>query len=206
MHHHFSFHQFLLTYGYEGLVGALILEFFGVPVFGETLLTVAGFEWGKGVFSMVPLLFFTTAGTFLGSLCAYLIGRYLGRPVILRLGRWVGITEQKLQKAERQFAKYEASVLILSRFIAGIRVLVPYIAGFSGVTTPVFILYSGIGAVLWCAVFLLGGRFLGREWKVIQQEWDDLLVPLLFAGIATAVMVWYLKKRRNSPDRKVPRE
>ena len=128
-------HALLVHYGYLGIILALILEFLLIPFPAETILILSGILWRQGVLHLLPLLVFATVGSFVGSLCAYYIGFYVGRPVLLRYGRCVRLDEAKLDKAERAFEKYALPIVGLGRFIAGIRVLIAYVAGINKMST-----------------------------------------------------------------------
>jgi membrane protein DedA with SNARE-associated domain len=194
-------HHFLQTYGYVGIIGALFLEYLGIPFPAETILTVSGFAWASGTFSFVPLYASTVIGTFAGSLAAYGIGLYLGRPFLLRFGKYVGITHDKLDRAEAKFRKYTIPVLLFSRFLAGVRVLVPYLAGINRTTWRSFSLYSLIGSLVWALLFLFIGRFVGREWHILQHHLHHYRLPLLAVGalvLAAFLVLLRARKKRQA--------
>jgi len=126
---HFNIQLLLHHYGYIGVFFILLLENIGIPFPAETTLTISGFEWTKGVFKFLPLLFAAGIGNIVGSTIAYWIGYLLGRPVIVRFGQYIGITEERLDVADKKFAKFQSAIVLFGKFIAGIRVLIPYLAG-----------------------------------------------------------------------------
>ncbi|GIM46487.1 alkaline phosphatase [Collibacillus ludicampi] len=190
-------HHLLETYGYIGIFGALFLEYLGIPFPAETILTVSGFAWAKGTFAFLPLYLSALTGTFAGSLVAYFIGLYFGRPFILRYGKYVRITHEKLDQAEEKFKKYTIPILIFSRFLAGVRVLVPYLAGINRTALKSFILYSLIGSLVWAMLFLFIGRFVGHEWHYVQHRLHRYLIPLLAAIAVMIAGIWLLRARNN---------
>jgi membrane protein DedA with SNARE-associated domain len=182
-------------YGYFGVFLILLLEMIGIPFPAETTLTLSGIEWTQGTFSIIPLLIAATVGNAIGSGIAYWIGRLLGRPVIVRWGKYVGITNERLDKANVTFQKYQTTVVLFSKFIAGIRVLVPYLAGINKMSFGLFTLYTTVSALVWSAVFIILGKYLGIEWSRYHQVLHQYLVPGIIV-LAILVAVWYTRKVR----------
>lgn len=196
---HLHVEPLIRQYGYGGIFVILLLEMIGIPFPAETTLTLAGIEWTNGVFALLPLLIAATAGNVIGSSIAYGIGRFLGRPVILRYGRFVGITEQRLDNAEEKFIRYRILLLLFSKFIAGVRVLVPYLAGINGVSFFIFSFYNLISAVVWATVFIVFGRYAGVAWHRYHAVMHQYLLPAVLVAVvaAGAVYIWKAKKRKR---------
>lgn len=192
-----NIHNIIRAYGYWGIFGTLCAEFLGIPFPGETILTVAGFEWSNGTFNFMLLLLSTVFGTFAGSFIAYVIGRYLGRPVILRFGKYVGVTKERMDVADDKFQKFTVPLLIFSRFVAGVRILTPYLAGINRTPVIPYALYTLLGSVLWSVSFLLIGRFLGHEWTRYQHVIHRMIIPLIFIASILIIGFWLLKKRKK---------
>ena len=95
---HLHIQALLHHYGYLGVFFILLMEMIGIPFPAETTLTISGFEWTQGVFRLVPLLLAASIGNIFGSTIAYGIGRFLGRPVIVRFGKYIGITNERLDR------------------------------------------------------------------------------------------------------------
>jgi membrane protein DedA with SNARE-associated domain len=159
-----SIHALIANYGYVGVTCILCLEMIGIPFPAETTLTVTGFAWSQGDFHFIPLLLSAVIGNLIGSTVAYWIGAWLGRPVVLRFGRYIGLTEARLNAAERKFQGYETIVVLIAKFIAGVRVAIPYLAGINRMSFALFTMVNTIGAILWAAVFILAGRYAGEAW------------------------------------------
>lgn len=200
--HHFALHSVISHYGYFGVFGILMMEMIGVPFPAETTLTVAGFEWTKGTFSLVPLLLSAAAGNIVGSTIAYGIGYWLGRPVILRFGRYVGISEARLSAAEAKFTKYRSTVVLFAKFIAGIRVLVPYLAGINRMQFWLFMVYNAVSALAWSAFFIIVGRYIGVAWSRYHAVMHDYLLPLLIVVLIGAGVYFGLKNRKKRREDK----
>lgn len=197
---HFDIQLFISHYGYFGIFAVLLLEVVGIPFPAETTLTLSGIEWTNGVFSLVPLLLVAALGNIIGSSIAFVIGRYLGRPVIVRYGKYVGITDERLNKANDTFAKYRTSVVIFSKFIAGIRVLVPYLAGMNRMSFPLFTLYNAISALAWSATFIVLGKYIGIVWTRYHHVLQPYLWPAagVVVGGVIVLFVWKRLRKKHS--------
>ncbi|UOF90280.1 DedA family protein [Fodinisporobacter ferrooxydans] len=194
---HFNIQHIIQQFGYWGIFFTLLLEMIGVPFPGETILTLSGIEWQQGTFSLLPLLLVTLAGNIIGSTISYMIGRYLGRSVILRFGKFVGITEQRFHSAEAKFQKYTGIVVFFGKFIAGIRVLTAYLAGINRMSFWLFSVYNAIGSLIWCVVFIMLGSYVEIAWQRYHLILHQLIVPILILIVAAAA-IYIGKKRKKS--------
>lgn len=186
----------LQTYGYFGLFGALALEYLFVPVPGETTLTTAGILGAEPKYhlSLGWLILSTALGTWTGALIAYFIGRTLGRPFVLRFGRFIRLTPARVDRAEKLFAKYTLPTLLISRYIAVIRILVPYIAGINKINIGLYAITMLIGSFMWTSTFVIGGRYIERAWHNVMQNWHRDLIPAILIVIVLGVGYWFLHR------------
>jgi membrane protein DedA with SNARE-associated domain len=199
---HFHIHYLLQHYGYGGIFLILMAEMIGIPFPAETTLTLAGIAWIKGSFTLVPLLLTATLGNIIGSSIAYCIGRFLGRKVIVRFGKYIGITDDRLDKADRKFLKYRKSVLLISKFVAGFRVFVPYLAGMNKMSFIEFSILNSISAFAWVTVFVLLGRYVNIAWKHYHVIMHQNVLPIALISIVIVALFLFIrtkmKKRINN--------
>lgn len=198
---HIDIQLLIHHYGYAGIFAILFMEMVGIPFPAETTLTLSGIEWTNGVFSLLPLLLAAAGGNIIGSSVAFAIGRYLGRPVIVRYGKYVGITDARLNKANGAFAKYRSSVVLFSKFIAGIRVLVPYLAGLNRMPFGLFTLYNTISALAWSAGFIILGRYIGIGWTRYHHFLQQYMVPVIVVAAIGLVLFILWKRRKKKHNR-----
>lgn len=194
---HFHVQHLISHYGYIGVFFILLVENIGIPFPAETTLTISGFEWMKGVFSLVPLLLGAAIGNIFGSTIAYGIGYYLGRPVIVRFGRYIGITEERLDKADEQFAKFRSPIILFGKFIAGIRVLIPYLAGINRMPFFLFSVYNAVSAIVWTAFFIIIGRYIEVAWSHYHKIMHQFLVPTIIVLVVLIGVYIGIKMRRR---------
>ncbi|WP_249226819.1 DedA family protein [Alicyclobacillus mengziensis] len=195
--HHFDIQAMIHHYGYVGVFFILFMENLGIPFPAETTLTISGIEWTQGVFKLIPLLLSASLGNILGSTVSYGIGRFLGRPVVVRFGKYVGITHERLDKANGMFTKYQSPVVLFGKFIAGIRVLIPYLAGINKMSFTVFMIYNAVSAVVWAGVFIIVGKYIGIEWSRYHQVLHQYMVPAIIVVVVLAGFYVGLKIRHT---------
>ncbi|MDQ0189789.1 DedA family protein [Alicyclobacillus cycloheptanicus] len=191
--------QLLHHYGYAGVFFVLLAENIGIPFPAETTLTISGIEWTHGVFRLLPLLLAAALGNIVGSTIAYGIGRFLGRPVIVRFGKYVGINDERLDKANALFTRYESPVILFGKFIAGVRVVIPYLAGINKVSFGVFSLYNAVSALVWAAVFIIVGKYIGIEWARYHAVLHQYMIPAILVAVilVAGFFAWKTRERRR---------
>lgn len=194
MHQHIV--HLLQTYGYWSLFIALAAEYFFVPVPGETTLVTLGILWQSHNYGLTLFwaLVSTTLGTFTGSMIAYAIGRSLGRPFLERFGRYVRLTPARIDNAERLFNRYTLPTLIISRYIAFVRIIVPYLAGINRVPLWVYIPAMLISSLAWTTTFIVAGNLVDKIWTQFIHHWRQEAIPAILIVIAASVGYWYLHR------------
>ncbi len=121
---------------------------------------------GKDVLTSITL---AVGGTFAGSMLAYAVGYRYGEPIVLKLGKPLHLTKEKLDRADGLLKKHEAFNVIFSRFIPGVRHVVPYMSGIAKVEARRNALYNLVSGTVWCSAFLLLGSVAGSNWTVISR-------------------------------------
>jgi membrane protein DedA with SNARE-associated domain len=193
---------YLERYGYAAVVGALLLESFGLPLPGETMLIAGSALAAEGQLHLVPLLAYAWAAAVAGDNLGFAIGRFGGRRLILRYGARIGITESRLARVEAFFHRYGGGVVLLARFFALLRQLNGLVAGTVGMRWWRFLAYNATGAALWVGAWGLGVYYFGQSLGHVVARIHGLgyvigLVVLI--GIVVAV-VRYGRRRPRAPD------
>ena len=191
---HFNIQHFLQQYGYSGVFFAFLLEMVGFPFPGDTMLTLLGIEWKQGVFSFIPLVTASLAGNIVGSTISYITGRLVGHIVILRLVKYVGITEKKFKAADEKFNKYRVQVVLLGKFISGIRIFAAYLAGINRMNFWKYSFYNAVGSLLWILVFIVFGRYVDFIWHSYHKTVKQFLL-LIIIILLIAFIVMFFKRR-----------
>lgn len=186
--------------GYAGVAAAMAAENLIPPIPSEIVLPLAGYEAARGdlVFAWVVLA--ATAGSLVGALVLYALGRYGGRPFVDRWGRALGITPRDLRRAERWFGRWGDWVVLGARVVPLARSAVSVPAGMMRMPLLRFCVLTSVGSLLWNLLLVGAGHQLGRHWedisRVVGPLSDAMLVVAALATVAAAVALW----RRRSPS------
>jgi len=180
-------------YGYLVVFFGVMLESAGVPIPGETILLAAGVLAQRGHLDVGDAIAFGILGAVVGDQIGYWAGREGGRPFVLRWGRYVGITPERLARAEAFFFRHGGKAVFLARFVAGLRVFGALVAGISRMPWRTFAFYNALGAVVWATAVVLAGFLLGGSLG-LAERWMGRATLLLAALIAVAA-VFYLAYR-----------
>jgi membrane protein DedA with SNARE-associated domain len=191
--------QWLAHYGYALVVAFLFVEALGLPVPGETALVSAAALAGRGTMSIVGVVASAIVGTVVGGQAAYWVGTRGGRGFILRHGKWVGLTEKRLDKTHSFFQKHGAKTVLVGRFIAVVRSFVGILAGITGMPVARFAVYNAVGGVIWVVTFSTLGYVFGRNLPRLEHYIGrvSLVVALLVTIVAVVVFLsrWFAKNR-----------
>lgn len=174
-------------YGYLVVLFGVMAESAGVPLPGETILIAAGVLAQQSRLDLGDVILFGILGAVVGDQIGYWVGRKGGRPFILKWGRYVRITPEKLARAEGFFARHGGKAVFLARFVAGLRVFGALTAGVSRMHWRTFIFYNAFGGAVWATAAVLVGYLLGGSLDLVER-WigraTTLLVILLVLGAA----------------------
>jgi membrane protein DedA with SNARE-associated domain len=180
-------------YGYLVVFFGVMLESIGIPLPGETILIASGVMVHRGYLELGDAVVFGILGAVVGDQIGYWVGREGGRPFVLRWGRYVWITPERLGQAERFFARHGGKAVFLARFVAGLRVFGALVAGTSRMPWGTFLFYNALGGALWATAAVLVGYLLGGSLDLVER-WagrTSLLLLVLFG----VVLAFYLAYR-----------
>ena len=173
-------------YGYAAVAGLVLVEDFGVPVPGETVLILGAVYAGAGRLNIWLVALLGFAGALVGDNIGFAIGHFGGRPLVERYGRYVLLTPERLEKTTRFFDRHGGKIIILARFIEGLRQANGIIAGTTGMHWKRFVVFNAIGAALWVAVWTSVGYFSGSH---INAIYDDATRYDRYLAIAVGLLL-----------------
>ena len=188
-------------YGYLAIAGLLFLENLGAPVVpGETMLIAGAIYAGAGKLNIVAVGAIAVIASVAGSCGGYAIGRFGGRSLVLRYGRYVLLTSERLDKAESFFTRRGAVVVTLARFFEILRQANGIIGGITEMNWLRFLSYSSVGAILWVGAWASVGDLAGDHITTIYREVTrySLYVLIAVAVIVVALVVRHVMHRRRS--------
>jgi membrane protein DedA with SNARE-associated domain len=201
--------------GYLGVMLAMAIESAMIPLPSELILPFAGFlvsdpsqiepitgqPWSFWIVVIVG-----TIGNTLGSLVAYAIGAYGGRPFLERYGKYLLIRPHEIELADHFFAKWGSQTVFFSRLLPIVRTFISFPAGVARMDLRKFIIYSTAGAFLWSILLVWAGVQLGDNWVEIRamlQPFDLAIavgVVVLFAAFLWLRLGRPIPGRRRTPD------
>lgn len=170
--------------------------FAGLLVPGESLVLASGFLVHRGILKLDAVMAAVGFGAIAGDNIGYHLGRRLGRGWLLRHGRSIGLRQRRLTQAEAFFQSQGPTAVFFGRFIGFARALVPFVAGASRMPYRQFVLYDGLGAILWTVGFVTLGYVLGASWQA-AEKWIGR-TSLILAGVVVLVtgLIWLRRRRR----------
>jgi membrane protein DedA with SNARE-associated domain len=174
-------------YGYLAVAFGILLEDFGLPTPGETLLITGAILASGGALNIYILLPLAWLGAVIGDNIGYLIGYYGGHRLMLRYGGRIGITEERLQYVERFFERYGGWVIVFARFVVVLRQFNGIIAGTLEMHWLHFIVLNAIGAALWVGFWGMLAYWLGKGVLVYVAD-IHALAPVVLAAVALALL------------------
>lgn len=189
--------QWVSTYGYAALYVLLMLGIVGLPVPDETILVFCGYLISKGKMHPVATWVVALAGSTSGITISYTLGRTLGLGVVHRYGRWLHVTEEKLQRIHDWFHRIGHWALVAGYYIAGARHFTAIVAGTSKLELRTFAMFAYLGATLWVTTFLTLGYFLGENWARIAAVVHHDIIYVSIVIIAVSISYYYLWRRRR---------
>ena len=193
------------AFGYLGVVLAMAIESAAIPIPSELILPFAGFSVARGVAEPLtggPWTYWGAvasgvAGNTLGSLVAYAVGAFGGRPLLERYGRYILISRHDLDLADRHFARYGDVTVFFSRMLPIVRTFISIPAGIARMPLWRFVIFSVLGAIPWVMLLVWAGILLGDHWTDLKQSLKglDYLVAAVLVGLV-ALFIWRHLKRR----------
>jgi len=211
MHHLLeTWFSWVLTGGYTGIIVLMAMESSIFPVPSEIVIPPAAFLAAQGKLSFTGVVLAGTFGSYLGSAITYWASRLIGRPLIVKYGRFVLLTPQKLERAERWLARYEAGGIFFARLLPVVRHLISIPAGIVRMNFGLFSLMTITGSAIWCYILAYLGE---KAYRVEPQLLTDPEALVRFIhGQSTWILVvvavfaalYILSMRLSKPPQKHP--
>ena len=199
--------------GYLGVFIAMTIESAMIPLPSELILPFAGFlvsdpaqiePLTRGAWNYWLVVIVATVGNTCGSLIAYAIGAWGGRPFLERYGRYLLIRPHEIELAERFFVRYGAATAFFSRLLPIVRTFISFPAGVARMPLGRFIVYSTAGALPWSMLLVFAGQQLGARWLDIRHALQpfDLAIAVAVVGLVVLFIWWRLGMpgRRRTAD------
>lgn len=186
--------------GYLGIVTLMFLESSFFPFPSEVVIPPAGYLASQGRMSLWVVIALGTLGSLLGALFNYWISLVLGRPLILKFGRYLGLTERRYNRAEGYFRRHGEISTFVGRLIPGLRQYISLPAGLARMNLGRFALFTGLGAGIWVTVLALLGYFIGNNQELFKRSLHQITI---YIAISLALLIllyswWYRRQSRRA--------
>jgi membrane protein DedA with SNARE-associated domain len=182
-------HALLHDYGYLTLIIWTFLE-------GETVVVIAGILAQQGYMDPKLIALCAFCGSCSSDQLMFLLGKYKGRAVLERFPRLA----RNADRAERLIHKYETLLILIFRFIYGVRNITPIMLGINRVNHLKFLLLNVIGAGVWALSFTYGGFFFGALFEKYMRDASHLAFAVLAGAAVIAGLVWYIRRRKRARE------
>ncbi|MEW6419216.1 MAG: DedA family protein [Nitrospirota bacterium] len=187
--------------GYLGIMVLMFIESTFIPLPSELVIPPAGYLISQNQMSWTGVIVSGTAGSVLGALFNYAIAVYLGRPFILRYGKYFGITQRHFIKGEDFFLTHGNISTFIGRLILGVRHYISFPAGLARMNLKKFCFYTAFGAGIWVWILAYIGYFVGNNKEKIMdvsKQWS--LYIIIGCALLVVVYVLWHKRREQKPN------
>jgi len=185
--------------GYGGVVLLMAIESACIPLPSEIIMPFSGYLVSKGEMNLWLVSLAGAVGCVLGSLVAYWVGMYGGRPFIEKYGRYVLLSRHDLDIADRFFAHYGEAIVFVSRLLPAIRTFIAFPAGVARMNLTRFVIYTFAGSLPWCLGLAYVGQKLGEQWDKDDtlKTWFHRFDFLIGIVVLLAVVWWVWRHIRH---------
>lgn len=183
--------------GYAGLALLLVAENLFPPIPSEVVLPLAGFLVGRGDLNLWGAIFAATFGSVAGAVVLYALGRWGGRRLVLRYGRWLRVDEKSLEQAEGWFRGYGEWVVLGARVVPLARSIVSIPAGTAKMPLPRFVVLTTIGSAAWNGILIGAGVALGANWDRVGGwvgSYSNVVLVVAAAAAALFLVWWHFRR------------
>lgn len=177
--------------GWPGVVVLMAIESASIPLPSEIIMPLAG--WMLVREQLLPVSYVLVAGLYgalgctIGSIVAYVVGMWGGRPFLEKYGKYILISHRDLALADKWFYKSGKWAIFISRLLPVVRTFISLPAGIARMNFAWFLVYSFIGSFIWCTGLAYGGYLLGEHWeqiRTVMRPFDPLIGFLIIVLIA----------------------
>ncbi|WP_296520972.1 DedA family protein [Rhodoplanes sp.] len=194
-----SLEPLVRDHGAGAVTVIILLESFGVPLPGESLLLFASALAGRGELSFPAVVVGAWIGAVAGDNVGYAIGRFGGRALVLRFGGTIGLDAARLARVEAAFARFGPATVAVARFVAVLRQLNGVVAGTLAMDWRRFLVFNALGAAAWVGLWTTLGYVAGEHADALvaagRRFWPALAAVAAMTLLAAAV--WWLRRRRR---------
>ncbi len=181
--------------GYPGIFALMFLESSFFPFPSEVVMVPAGYLASKGEMNIILVVLSGIGGSLGGALFNYYVACVLGRPLLLKYGRFVGINERTIKKAEDYFNDHGEISIFLGRLIVAVRQYISLPAGLCRMRLDRFVIYTSLGAGIWVIILTVIGYLVGSNEELISMYVKNSTIYLL--GFVAILAYAYIRRHKR---------
>ena len=189
--------EWVRDFGYLGVAVLMAIESSILPLPSEIVIPPAAYWASQGKMTLWGVVLAGTIGSYVGAMVMYAVSRWLGGPLVLKYGKYVGISPEKVERAERFLHRYEIGAIFFARLLPVVRHLIGIPAGIAKMRIVPYSIATITGSALWCAVLAwFGQKVFGSEPNLIDDP--DAIVRVLHekskmivGGIAVLALLYF---------------
>lgn len=187
--------------GYPGIFLLMAMESSVIPIPSEVVMPPAGYLAHQGKMHMGLVILSGTLGSLVGAYANYFVARWLGRPLVIKYGRYVWITEEHFNKVETFFLSHGEISTFIGRLLPVIRHLISIPAGIARMNHWRFSLYTTVGAGIWVSILSWIGYFIGQNEELITEYSREAVVGvILFSVLLGGIYVARHRRKLRGQD------
>jgi len=181
--------------GYPGIFLLMAMESSVIPVPSELVMPPAGYLAAQGRMNIWIAIVMGTTGSLIGAYANYYAAHYLGRPLLLKYGKYVWITEEKFAKVEQYFKDHGEISTFIGRLLPVIRHLISLPAGLAGMNHVKFTIYTLAGAGIWVTILTFIGYFIGANQELIMQYSHQAVIGVVI--VSAVIIALYVRNHKR---------
>ncbi|MGZ8428125.1 MAG: DedA family protein [Candidatus Deferrimicrobiaceae bacterium] len=184
--------------GLPGIVLLMAIESACIPLPSEVIMPFSGYLVFLGKYSLWSVGLAGAIGCVVGSVPAYYLGMYGGRPLIEKYGKYILMSRHDLDMADRWFQRHGEATVFFARLLPVIRTFIAFPAGVARMEMKRFLAYTFAGSFPWCLGLAYIGMVMGARWPVLREYFHKF--DLLIGAAIVAVIVWYVRRHLRHRD------
>jgi membrane protein DedA with SNARE-associated domain len=187
--------SFISSLGYPGIFSLMVVESAMIPIPSEIIMPFSGFLVATGKLSFFEVVLAGSFGNLIGSIITYYLGIKIGRPLIIKYGKYIFFSESHLRFTEKLFERLGDKISFIGRLLPGVRTYVSFPLGIAKANLIKFMIYTLIGSLIWNALLTYAGLRLGSNWQSFHKYSPYLDIVAVIMIIAFAV--WFIYKMKK---------
>jgi len=184
--------------GYIGIFLLMAMDSSIVPIPSEIIMPPAGYLVHQGKMDMTLVILSGTLGSLFGAYANYFAARWLGRPLLIKYGHYVLISEEKFASIEKFFLSHGQISTFIGRLLPVVRHLISLPAGLAGMSHFKFTLYTTAGAFLWVSILTLIGYFIGHNEALIREYSHQVVIGVIVLSVVLVSVYVIMHKRKSA--------